>query len=398
VVEYNTSTNPTANGTVKDTSGRGNDGLFYGGASYDATEKALVFDGTDDYITTRIHNQPGDWIHSISFWVKFTNLTGVDTEAPFQIGPGTGAAASKYSALDWSSAELNWYFFSNDLNTSYALGTGGSKWIHFACVYEGGGAASSRHIYIDGINISSYYSTSPSNPLDFNSNQVLTLGRDSDRASTDPSYFHGKISNFKLYDTALTAEEVKTLYDMGRCDEGHHVVNFSKTRVGIGLGDGEVSDALLNVGGIPYGPGARPIFCAYEHDDYSVTSSGYITLGNTLVNGLNCYNESDGKFTAPFSGIYCFIGNCTIRSGTSGNGQSLWTFHINDTNWNPTSSARPIVYQRIETGTDHQETSGNLIWSLNKGDTVRIHAMTVPTNSNQNWGQGYGRFLGFLLS
>jgi hypothetical protein len=26
---------------------------------------------------------------------------------------------------------------------------------------------------------------------------------------------------------------------MGRCDEGHHVVNFSKTRVGIGLGDGE---------------------------------------------------------------------------------------------------------------------------------------------------------------
>jgi hypothetical protein len=215
VVEYNTSTNPTFEGAVRDTSGRGNDGVFYGGASYDATEKALVFDGTDDYITTRIHNQPGDWIHSISFWVKFTSLTG-STEAPFQIGPGTGAAASKYSALDWSSAGLNWYFFSNDLDTTYAVGTGGSKWIHFACVYEGGGATSSRHIYIDGINISSYHSSSPSNPLDFNSNQVLTLGRDSDRASTDPSYFHGKISNFKLYDTALTVEEVKTLYDMGR--------------------------------------------------------------------------------------------------------------------------------------------------------------------------------------
>jgi cytoskeletal protein CcmA (bactofilin family) len=248
VVEYNTSTNPTFEGAVRDTSGRGNDGVFYGGASYDATEKALVFDGTDDYITTRIHNQPGDWIHSISFWVKFTSLTG-STEAPFQIGPGTGAAASKYSALDWSSAGLNWYFFSNDLDTTYAVGTGGSKWIHFACVYEGGGATSSRHIYIDGINISSYHSSSPSNPLDFNSNQVLTLGRDSDRASTDPSYFHGKISNFKLYDTALTVEEVKTLYDMGRCDEGHHVVNFSKTRVGIGLGDGEVPRVALDVRG-----------------------------------------------------------------------------------------------------------------------------------------------------
>ena len=34
---------------------------------------------------------------------------------------------------------------------------------------------------------------------------------------------------------------------MGRCDEGHHVVNFSKTRVGIGLGDGEAPRAALDV-------------------------------------------------------------------------------------------------------------------------------------------------------
>jgi hypothetical protein len=56
------------------------------------------------------------------------------------------------------------------------------------------------------------------------------------------SDLNGSISNFKLYDVALTPEEAKTLYDMGRCDEGHHVVNFSKTRVGIGLGDGALGD------------------------------------------------------------------------------------------------------------------------------------------------------------
>jgi hypothetical protein len=60
-------------------------------------------------------------------------------------------------------------------------------------------------------------------------------------------YFNGSISNFKLYDVALTADEVKRLYDMGRCDEGHHVVNFSKTRVGIGLGDGEAPRGALDV-------------------------------------------------------------------------------------------------------------------------------------------------------
>jgi hypothetical protein len=34
---------------------------------------------------------------------------------------------------------------------------------------------------------------------------------------------------------------------MGRCDEGGHVVNFSKTRVGIGLGDGEAPRGALDV-------------------------------------------------------------------------------------------------------------------------------------------------------
>jgi hypothetical protein len=63
-------------------------------------------------------------------------------------------------------------------------------------------------------------------------------------------YMDCKISNFKTwFGAALTTEEVKTLYDMGRCDEGHHVVNFSKTRVGIGLGDGEVPRRDLDVRG-----------------------------------------------------------------------------------------------------------------------------------------------------
>jgi hypothetical protein len=48
---------------------------------------------------------------------------------------------------------------------------------------------------------------------------------------------------------ALTAAEVRTLYSMGQRDEGHHVVNFSKTRVGIGLGDGEAPYDDLEIRG-----------------------------------------------------------------------------------------------------------------------------------------------------
>ena len=50
-------------------------------------------------------------------------------------------------------------------------------------------------------------------PLNLTSNKI-TFGDNS--LYTGSSDFNGSISQFKLYDTALTADEVKRLYDMGR--------------------------------------------------------------------------------------------------------------------------------------------------------------------------------------
>jgi hypothetical protein len=211
VVEYNTSTNPTFEGAVRDTSGRGNDGVFYGGASYDATEKALVFDGTDDYLQTRLDNYAGDWVHSFSFWFNGNNLSTTTRKDPIQIGPGDGlSGTSQYSAIDMYTDRVNWYFFSNDLTNNYTTINNG-KWYHLCCVYEGGGLVTKRHVYLNGAEIST--ATTGGTDLNLAANSILSLGGDLGR---NGSYFNGSISNFKLYDTALTAQEVKTLYDMGR--------------------------------------------------------------------------------------------------------------------------------------------------------------------------------------
>ena len=239
VVEYNTSTNPTFEGVVRDTSGRGNDGVFLAGASYDATEKAFKFDGLYDYIETfNIGNPAGESLFSGSFWY---NPIGPGSDSFVWIGGQE--AVGKAFLVKYNNPNFEFSFFGNDAIFNYTLQNG--TWYHIAFAYSGGTASSGRRIWVNGVEVA-YTSGASSTALNLDANTELRIGG---RIANNNQDLHGSLSNFKLYNTALTASEVKTLYDMGRCDEGHHVVNFSKTRVGIGLGGGEAPTYTLDVRG-----------------------------------------------------------------------------------------------------------------------------------------------------
>ena len=238
VVEYNTSTNPTFEGAVRDTSGRGNDGVFYGDARYDATEKALVFDGSGDYLEGSVHNSPGEWLHSVSMWFKRNASDSYDVL--FHLGK---QSAGKTSSMRlFSDNRFRFNFYDGDIEASYTVING--TWYHLVFSYSGGTDIANRKIYLNGVELTVTNVSGTPVVLNLDANEMFTL-------ATQRAIIEGQmncdISNFKLYDCALTAGEAKTLYDMGRCDEGHHMVNFSKTRVGIGLGDGEAPRGALDV-------------------------------------------------------------------------------------------------------------------------------------------------------
>jgi len=205
-VEYNTSTNPTFEGAVRDTSGRGNDGVFYGGASYDATEKALVFDGTDDYIFTgNIGNHAGAWIHSYSVWINLNDYTNENI-----VLIGQDASSNKASSLKVNnSTAIHWFFFGNDVTFTHSMTLG--SWYHIAAVYDGGSPDSSRRMWINGTELTVSVAGAGT-ALNLSANAEMRIGR----RQAYEDHFNGEMSQFKLYDTTLTAEEVKTLYDMGR--------------------------------------------------------------------------------------------------------------------------------------------------------------------------------------
>jgi hypothetical protein len=309
VVEYNTSTNPTFEGAVRDMSGRGNDGILYGNTYYDATTKALVFDGLGaDYIFTgNLQNSGGDIDFTISMWIK-PDVVNSTRQSPFLLGE---EVTNKAVGLNFISTDVD-FFVVGGVAYTLAPTTGVfdiGLWRHFI-LYRRGGLMG---VYVNGVYITP--SVTGSGSLDLPQTTQITLGN-----RDGQNYFNGSISNFKLYDVALTASEVKTLYDMGRCDEGHHVVNFSKTRVGIGLGDGEAPRGALDVrgGNVVFNP-------QYE----SGTSSGRVGIGTSSPNSnFNVHQGTvSGSGAVPFS-----HGFSLTAYNPTGTVENVFALYINNNN------------------------------------------------------------------
>ena len=267
VVEYNTSTNPTFEGAVRDTSGRGNDGIIQGDVSYDATEKA--FTGftrvSSKTISTPIHNTPGDYNFSVSTWVKPLSYDG--NQGIFNIGPplGTSTNTRGQTAVRFESSGVLkyyvWGYGANNSSYTYKLG----EWIHIVATYSGG--SSGQKLYVDGAELNLDAGTQ--GELDLLSGAHLHIGHlvNGTGALYGDRGLNGSISNLKLYDTALTAQEVKTLYDMGRLGNGLYPLHI---------------DAPVHINGPLYAPGAILNISQFVDDtDRQVISSTSQVTGYT---------------------------------------------------------------------------------------------------------------------
>jgi hypothetical protein len=252
VVEYNTSTNPTFEGAVRDTSGRGNDGILHSSVSYDANAKSFGSFGGGGLETMATNNLlESNGKHSFSAWIRFD--TSGSWYAVYGIG-GNVTFSGNNSITVYIGASRFRLESRGGSYRDYGYTFKHGKWVHMAVVYDGTGGYDNFDIYMDTVKLglgsaSSNGTAAITLPTE---NQTVRFGSTAEASpgATSGSYLAGAMSSVKFYDTVLTAEEVKTLYDMGRCDEGHHVVNFSKTRVGIGLGDGEAPQSALDVRGV----------------------------------------------------------------------------------------------------------------------------------------------------
>ena len=193
--------NYTSGTTVNDLSPNTNNGTLNSGVGFDSTYKAFTFDGTDDYIRATIPGVSGDYIHSISMWVKFTAMNDMVLEIS---GP-TRQTNSVIGVYIDGDGTLAYFFYDNDAR--YHTNLLVNQWYHIGLTYSGSGK---RNVYINGIE--PRFKTSYGDltqPLTL-AGGTLTIGNTIDLGA---NAFNGSIANFRFYSKVLSADQIKELYD-----------------------------------------------------------------------------------------------------------------------------------------------------------------------------------------
>jgi hypothetical protein len=357
--------------TVTDKSGNGVTGTPSGGVGFDTTYKAFTFDGVDDQITATLTNPAGAWVHSASMWFKVNSLSAINTL--FSIDNNTTGDDHRTPIFRiHTDGNLSYEFWGNAIYFGGPDTIVPNKWYHLSVTYSGGSDTSSRRVFLKGVEVGISSTVGTILALNAHANAILKIGVYP--ASTYP--FNGSIANFRLYNIALSADEIWELYAYQKEYFGvsPDVVTLKAGRVGIGTSEPR---AALDVRGDIRG--GCPVY--FEARRNAGGSGGDPIRWNIVVlNKGGGYNPSTGLFTAPISGVY----NISFSAHSSGAGMNIRLTRNGsevDGGW---SHVNAVSYN----------TSKSMVFNLSQGETVGVRVSA----GNMYGLYGYNNFSGFYIS
>ena len=225
--------------TITDKSGNSVTGTPTNGVTFDSTWKAFNFDAaTNQYITATTTNQAGEFVHTVSMWVKFPELTG-SQHFLFRFGSTAGA---NFTAIGMYYSANHGIRVSATVDYRTRFHPTPGEWAHVTYSYSGGTlneAASDENVkfYVNGVRwqFQDYYQSGSVTPVALNlpgTNTLQVNGRDgASNIIVDMS-----VANFRLFNRALTGDEIWQLYAYQKdyFQVSPDVVTFKGGRVGIG--------------------------------------------------------------------------------------------------------------------------------------------------------------------
>ena len=185
---------------------------------------SFTFDGVNDYIYNSRSVYTASNLYTASMWIKTQSKSGASTV--FQFGRGSTTATDTGFGYAVNGNDVVAYIYGyNDIIRSGIRQD--NTWQHVSVIYEldtsvsySGSpltAGNRVSLYINGAHA---YTQMDSRSVAIASTPYLTVGSQADSNDNNfaSAYFKGSISNFRLYPTKLTAQQIKDLYDHQKND------------------------------------------------------------------------------------------------------------------------------------------------------------------------------------
>jgi len=367
----------TASGAITGLGGTTINGTAFGDPQ--VSNGAFVFDGTGDYIETS-SVLPSTFIddvqHSIGMWFKVNTINLEQTLMMIHNG-GNDTNQSPHIVIS-TAGILRYDFYSNDIKLLDPIVL--NQWYHLTITFSGGNHASGTKIYINGVHNTNVSTPSSTDTLDIQASSFVTLGS---RANAGQAV-RGSIANFRLFNRALTSDEVWQLYAYQKEYFGHGDLGMTLKAGRLGIGTSEPRAALDVRGDIM---GGCPAAFSVAYNPTSLSGNQTIIWNLVYYNVGGGYNSSDGLFTAPVSGYYHF----TVWGMTSGTASGTIEFQFMKNG--STVQQRPYGHA----GGNYGNATGSIIEYLSVGNTMSIF-LTDSTTMYAGSVHSYNGFSGFYLS
>ena len=330
---------------------------------------AFVFDGSGDAIVSGATSLSGKPSLSYSVWFKTNSISsGTGSNSIVMIGHA-GATTSLGFRIkgtgDTNPGTYRFYVYGGATNESVDTGIKAEigTWTHATVVYNG----LNSKLYMDGKFVVENTNTATNLALDSGAKVALGNYIDSNGALYDATRsYDGSIANFRLFNRALTSDEVWQLYAYQKEYFGHGDLGMTLKAGRLGIGTSEPKVAL-DVRGDIYRNGipAFPIPTAHFYKQSSSTTStthtanirsGWVALTHahvTVPGVIEAYQLSGANYTTDSSssglvvklckeGLYKIQFTCALST------QSTINSHIG-------IDIRPVStgYISENTGTEH---------------------------------------------
>jgi len=224
IAHYNFENNPN------DITGNNNDGTIIGTSQYNTGKigNAVIFDGST-YIKLNDNSLPSNTSVTISFWTKAVNYDSAQVIVNYaafnhenvgrvNVAIGTREKGTgRFVITTGKPATLNYNYYNDYLDSS-----SNNKWNHHVVILSARGKYVQK-VYLNGVERANKYG--PDNYIRgyIGGGDDTIIGR---QGNSDANYYQGVLDELKIWDSALTAEEV--LMEYNRVDEDSYQIIYEE--------------------------------------------------------------------------------------------------------------------------------------------------------------------------